>query len=247
MAQALATLLESHGLRLESRGDGWAVHHGSVVHELAALSLDGIAGPDERGELLALAAGIEAAVQVPGVVEATSLLEGTANLLPRIEGRRFLLGYDAVLRGRGAGDGERLLNRDLGAGLVVIYVRDAGWRYHYVVQGQVAQWGTDPAQLHEAARSNLYHRAALDPDIHRVALGDGYDAARLLIAGDVFFTLGSRVSGLKVSIPHRDLLLVGNEASPEATRQEFHGAEYALSSAAMVWRGGALHWSSGAS
>jgi hypothetical protein len=246
MALALSSLLESHGLRLEVVGGGWAVHHGSSVHGLASLPLEGISGPDERAELLALAAGIEAAAKVPGAVESTSLLDGTANLLPRVERRRFLLGYDAVLAGRDAGDGERLLSRDLGCGLVVLYVRDAGWRFHYVVQGQLAQWGTDPAQLHEAARSNLYHRAALDPDAHQVAIADGYDAARLLIAGDVFFTLGSRTAGLMVALPHRDQLLVGEEATSDAVLQGFHGAAYPLASAPMVWRGGTLSALSGA-
>ena len=182
---------------------------------------------------------------MPGSVERSTLLEGSATVLPRLERARFMRGYDAVLEGRGAGDEERPLHRDLGCGLMALYVRDAGWRFHYLVQGQLAQWDTDLSQIHEVARSNLYHRAPMDPDELRVTKGDGYDAARVLLTSDVFFTIGSRQEGVPVSLPGRDTLLIGPESAARATLAAFHEETYPLASRALIWRAGALHARSG--
>ena len=118
------------------------------------------------------------------------------------------------------------MHRPLGADLSVVYVRDAGWRFHYVGAGQVARWGVTPGTIDAGARSNLYHRAEVDYRALEVAQGDGYDAARLLLAGDVFYQLDEG-EGVTMAVPGRDLLLVGPAA--DAARDRFATATYPLS------------------
>ena len=55
-----------------------------------------------------MAAGFEAAVKFPDPVIDESFRDGAGNLLPRVERRRFVEAYDAVVGGRGGGDAERL-------------------------------------------------------------------------------------------------------------------------------------------
>lgn len=226
--EALAALLGGVRLGLESRGESWVVRYEAEIHPVPRLPLSDLEPGAERAERVAVAAGLEAAVKYPGALEDQDFRTGAATLLPRIERARFVEAYDAVLEGRGAGDDERLLARDLGAGLVVLYVKDEGWRFRHVTRGQAARWGESPGTVDAGARSNLYHRAEVAWDSTEIALGDGYDAARAVLAADVFYHLGSREDGIPIAIPDRDRLLVGGAASPDRARAAFEAAKYPL-------------------
>ena len=177
---------------------------------------------------MALAAGIEAAVKFPAPVEDSDFLEGATRLLPRVERATFLAGYDAVLAGRGGGDGERLASRELGAGLVVTYVQDEGWRFSYVTQAQADRWAVSPGTIDAGARSHLYHRDEVPWDTEQVSLGDGYDATRVVLASDLFYHRRGDQDGIPVALPGRDRLLVGPAVTPEATAAAFAAATYPL-------------------
>lgn len=228
-ADDLRELLSRVRLTLEPSGEGgWVVGYERERHPLPALPLDALDPTARRAELLALAAGIEAAVKFPAPVEDCDFREGAATLLPRVERASFLVGYDAVLAGRGAGDLEGLAHRTLGAGLVVAYVRDAGWRFSYVTRAQTARWDVSPGTIDAGARSHLYHRDEVPWDAERVSLGDGYDATRVVLAGDLFYHHDRGGSGIALAVPGRDLLLVGPAATPDAVAAAFEAAAYPL-------------------
>ncbi len=179
-------------------------------HTITDLCLDDVDVRAEEAELLAVAAAFEAAVKYPGrQAPGEDLRKGAAALLPKLERARFGRAYDAVIAGRGedlavAG----LYTRDFGGGLITAYVQDEGWRFNYVPNGRVKQWDASSDTVHSVARSNLYHRAALDHRAENVALGDGYDAARVILIDDVFYDrIGA--DGCEVAVPGRDQLFVG--------------------------------------
>lgn len=233
---ALATLLSKVRLGLEAGADGFVVTYEKERHALAELPILGIGDEDARGELVAVAAGLEAAIKYPGRVVNQDFVIGAATLLPKIESRRFVDAYTAVLAGRGAPASERLMSRDFGAGLVVVYVRDEGWRFSHITQGQHARWAVTPGTVDAGARSHLYHRAELDWHDPMVALGDGYDAARAVIVGDVFYHMGQD-GGVPVAIPDRDHLLVGPAADASAAAELYAAAQYPICPYPLVLRG----------
>ena len=230
----LGDLLVTVGLRLETDGDRVRVHHGDRAYPLGALGLEALDPSARRAELVAMAAGIDMAIKVPATVDEVDFRTGAANLLPRIERAPFLRAYHGV-----SGGEDPLAHRDLGAGLVVVFVRDEGWRFRHVTLGQLAHWDVDLRTLEQGARSNLYHRQAPAWDQTRISVGDGYDAARLLLVEDVFFHLGGE-EGISVSVPDADHLLVGEGATAEATEELYAAAQYPLSPRPWRWRRGGL-------
>lgn len=218
---------------------GWLVRYERETHPIRTLPLDGLDEAALDADLLAVAAGIEAAVKLAGPVRDEPFGVGAASLLARVERARFVAGYDAVVAGRGGDDGERLCHRSLGAGLVAAYVYDAGWSFSYVSRAQAAHWGATPERIDSAARSALYARAEVDHASHLVQVGDGYDASRALIASDVFYHLATE-DGLLLAVPSRDLLLVGPAATPEATAAAFAAARYPICPTPLIQRRGQL-------
>jgi hypothetical protein len=214
-------------LGLEPDGAGWVVTWEKERHPVAALPLDHIDERAREAELLAVAAGIEAAVKLSAQVRDEAFGQGAASLLPRLERARFALAYDAVMDGRGGDDGERLCWDDVGAGLIAAYVSDAGWSFTYVSRAQAARWGATGDRLSAAARSGLYARAEVDWSELRVTKSDGYDASRVLIAGDVFFHKATS-RGIDVAVPGRDLRLVAEAAGAEASERAYAEARYPL-------------------
>lgn len=224
--EKLAALLSQ--VRLDLAADGrsvrWEGRETPIPEPLPLGDLDPVA---ERGELMAVAAAVEAAVKYPGKrPPGEDFRTGAAALLPKIERRRFALAYDAV---RPAED-ERLLWRDMGGGLAACYVEDQGWRFQYMVRGRFAGWDTTLETVHSGARSNLYHRAALDWQAREVALGDGYDAARAVLLDDVFYDRHGP-DGIVFAVPSRDLLLVADRQrglDPEVVRAAYAAARYPI-------------------
>lgn len=227
---ALAALLERVRLELEVSGDGGVLVWEKRRTPVAELCLDDIDEDAMDGELMAIAAAFEAAVKYPGrLVPGEGLREGAAALLPKLERARFARAYDAVVRGRGEDPAILgLYARDIGGGLITTYVQDEGWRFNHIPRGRIESWGASADTVHSVGRSNLYHRAALDHRASRVELGDGYDAARVLLVGDVFYDrLGA--GGVEVAVPCRDQLMLGPGLSAAAVREAYANARYPIS------------------
>jgi len=233
----LRALLQSVRLDLEAGAAGLTLRWEGRAYPVAELPLDDLAADAEDAELLAVAAAFEAAVKYPGkAVPGEELREGAAALLPKVERRRFVRAYDAVVAGRGGDDAERLYHRDFGAGLIVAYVQDEGWRFSHIVRGRVDGWDTTLDTVHSVARSNLYHRQALDWSAREVALGDGYDGARAVIVDDVFYDRAG-AGGIEIAIPGRDQLFVGPDLDPAEVRAAYDRAAYKLSPEVLRFKG----------
>jgi hypothetical protein len=225
----LTALLERVRLTLAAgEAGGWLVGYEQERHPVAALPLDGLDPACRRAEVLAVAAGVDAAIKRSGRFDARqTFAEGAAALLPKVERRRFVTAHDAVIAGRGGDAGERLFTRALGADLVVAYVLEDGWRFSYVQRRHVALWDASPDTVHAGARSHLYHRAQLDAASREVRLADGYDAARATLLDDVWFTLMGG-DGVPFAVPDRDTLLVGEAATAAAAQARYDAADYPL-------------------
>ncbi len=138
-------------------------------------------------------------------------------ILPQVRARSWL-----EAQGR-FGDGG-LVHRMLSDDLAVVYVVDRDASMVFVCQAHLRQWRKSETDIHNLAVANL-HRVggkelqgagtAEEPLI--VNLGDGYDAARVLLL--------EQAEGLLVAIPDRDTLWLGQEqgqdlASLMATTQD---------------------------
>ncbi|MCB9730866.1 MAG: hypothetical protein H6744_14675 [Deltaproteobacteria bacterium] len=233
---SLGTVLSKVRLGLEATASGFVVTYENERHPLGSMPLVGVSDEAARGDVMAVAAGIEAAIKYPGRTADEDFATGATTLLPKIEHRRFVEAYAAVLTGRGAPESEQLLYRDFGADLVVVYVRDEGWKFSHITRGQFERWDVSPGTVDAGARSHLYHRAELDWNDPLVALGDGYDAARAVIVGDVFYHLGQD-GAVAVGIPDRDHLVVGPAADASAIGELHAAARYPICPYPLVFRG----------
>jgi hypothetical protein len=239
LAQRLAALLSKVRLSLDTTD--LAVVWEGRRYPVTDLCLDDVDERAVEAELMAVAAAFDAAVKYPGrQAPGEDLRKGAATLLPKLERARFGQAYDAVVLGRGgdlAVDG--LYRRDFGGGLMTAYVQDEGWKFNYIPNGRVTQWDASPDTVHSVARSNLYHRAALDYKTVEVALGDGYDAARGILVDDVFFDrIGE--SGCEIAMPGRDVLLVGQRGTAidhSIVAQAYAGSKYPISPEIFVFKG----------
>jgi len=244
---SLQALLRSVRLELEVTADrdGGVILWEGRRHPVVDLCLDDLDTNAERAEVMAVAAAFEAAVKYPGrLAPGEDLRTGAASLLPKVERRRFVRAYDAVIAGREGELGDLathgLFANDLGGGLVTTYVQDEGWKFNYIPRGRVAGWDASPGTVHAVGRSNLYHRAAIDHHAAEVSNSDGYDAARVIIVDEVFYDrVGDR--GIEVAIPGRDLLLVARGTlDPAAVKQAFDLQKYPISPLIFGLRGGRL-------
>lgn len=244
LVAGLARLLQTVRLELEvAEGDagGGVLVWEKRRHPVAELCLDGIDAEAREAELMAVAAAFEAAVKYPGrVVAGETLRQGAAALLPKVERKRFVRAYDAVVRGRGGDlEDEGLYWRDLGADLVAAYVQDEGWKFNYVPRGRVRGWDASPDTVHSIGRSNLYHKAALDHRASEITMADGYDAARAVLCDDVFYDrIGA--DGIEVAVPGRDVLMIGPGLDAAAVRQAYEASKYPISPRILRFFGGAL-------
>jgi hypothetical protein len=243
--ERLTKLLASVRLELTPGGDsgGARIRWEKKDFELAALPLDDLDEAALEGELLAVAAGVEAAIKAPGrLIPGETLRDGVKALLPRVERARFVAAYDAVKAGLGLGDDARLLHTPLGGGLVAVHVEDEGWKFTHFTTGRYAGWDTTMGTVASAARSNLYHREALDHTACEVRVGDGYDAGRVMLVEDVFYDRGG-ADGVEIAVPGRDLLLIappGGALVRAAVRDAYAGAKYPISPEVFLAHRGAL-------
>ncbi|MCA8950110.1 MAG: hypothetical protein KDE27_11455 [Planctomycetes bacterium] len=127
-----------------------------------------------------------------------------AHVLPQVRSR-------AWLEARGCFGDSGLVYRRLNDELVTVYVIDDPQCMVFVCRAHLQRWRKSEADLHNLALANLER---LDParrdalrnvsGPQRVTVGDGYDAARVLLLDEI--------EGLLVAIPDRDLLWVGSES-----------------------------------
>jgi len=150
-----------------------------------------------------------------------------------------------VVGGRGGGasasEAQRLAFRPLGVDLIAVYVRDEGYRFRPFTRGQLDVWGVSAGTVHAGARSNLYHYTGytdVSPAAQEIAVGDGYDAARALCVGDLFYHR-DRGEGIAVAVPGRDLLLIGDEAATRAA-ESYAEQDYPVCPYPLIFQADAL-------
>ncbi|MCR9246448.1 MAG: hypothetical protein NXI31_15550 [bacterium] len=144
-------------------------------------------------------------VQEIGLDRVDDIDFGTAAgmLLPQVRSREWL-------DGKGCFGDSGLVHRRLNDELVTVYVVDDPQSMIFVCQAHLRLWNKSVDDVHHLAVANLSRldptrleelRSATEP--LRVEVGDGYDAARVLLLDEV--------EGLLVAMPDRDVLWVGDE------------------------------------
>lgn len=236
---ALAAVLDRVGLQLKHTDKAtFELHYDGAVFELATLPLSEWDEAANAAELLAAAAGFDAAIKSAAeVTPEESFLKGAPGMYPKLERRRFVEAYDLVVAGTGA---SRLVFAEFGADLVTCYVRDEGWRMTYVTEAVRIAWDVSPGTIDAAARSHVYAKADLHDDDARVTIGDDYDAARATIIGDRWFHR-AEPGGITCAVPGRDHLFVGPEAATEeAVAQAYAEASYPLCPYVLKFNSGSV-------
>lgn len=167
-----------------------------------------------------------------------SFVESTGSILPTIEARSFVEGVrDAT--------GEDAWYEELPDDLVLAWTMRLDRGMRVVTRPQFEDWGVSRDRVVAAARSLLFHNTResrwVEGDwpepVRAIRVGDGYDAARILVVEDVFFSDVDK--NWRFAMPEQDLLLA--VASPDAAdvlrstaQARFEEAAYPLSPA--VWR-----------
>lgn len=113
-----------------------------------------------------------------------------------------------------------LIRVDIFEELSLCFVLDEEDSMVFVTQGHLSAWGIDVAALENLAMNNLRRLAARDGGLpglemtegasHVVRSGDGYDAARMLLALDRGV---EDVDGLVFAVPDRDTLVIGRKGT----------------------------------
>ncbi|MCA8974199.1 MAG: hypothetical protein KDC98_05725 [Planctomycetes bacterium] len=124
-------------------------------------------------------------------------------LLPQVRSQEWLAQ-------KGCFGDSGLVHRRINDQLAVVYVVDDPNCMVFLCRAHLSRWRKSEQDIHNLALANL---ARLDPiqldrlrsvsESVRVDVGDGYDAARVLLLDEA--------EGLLVAIPDRDVLWVGNE------------------------------------
>jgi len=136
-------------------------------------------------------------------VEDLDLAFASQQLLPQIRSRDWL-------ESKGCFGDSGLVHRWLNDQLVTVYVVDAPNCMLFLCRAHLKRWRKTEEDIHNLAVANLRRldpaqfaqiRSVAEP--LRVEVGDGYDAARVLLLEEA--------DGLLVAIPDRDVLWVGLE------------------------------------
>lgn len=167
-----------------------------------------------------------------------TFVESAGSLLPSIEVESFVRGVDD------ATGGDPAWVQPFHDDLVVAWTMRLNHGIRAVTAHQVERWGVTEDRVVSAGRSLLFHHTqnvewqpTQFDGVQKVRAGDGHDAARLLIAEDVWFTDVDR--SWRFAIPTPDLLMAVRR--PEATdnllraaRQEMDGSDYPLTD--TIWK-----------
>lgn len=155
-------------------------------------------------------------------------------LLPQIRSEDWIRGNSPAF-----GPGS-LVREELLEGLCLCFVLDEGDSMVFLTEGHLRAWGIDTAAVKNLAMTNLRRLASSSSELglesgaaatQIVSQGDGYDAARMLLAleRDV-----DDVGGLVFAVPDRDTLVVGRKDTGlaqlmSAVDDEFERSEHPIS------------------
>lgn len=235
--EQLGQVMAQVGLKIAPVSAGFLIQQANSELLVPSLPLADLDPTVLKAELLAVAAGIDAALTLVAAVDEETFRQGAATLLCRLERRRFVQAFNAIADAGQRGDHGQLLSRDFGADLAITYIREEGWRFSYLTVGHRLMWDASPDAVASCARSNLYASRDIDMHATTVAFGDGSDATRAILTGDVFFGRQNG-PGVPIAIPGRDTLLIGPEHSAEDVAAAYDQAEYPLSRARLSFRRG---------
>lgn len=196
---------------------------------------------DDGRDVAAYARGVYAVLLEPKRSDARSwtFVESAGSVYPTIEVEAYRHGV------RDASGGEDAWFQELADDLIVAWMMRLDRGMRPVTQAQFEDWGVTVDRVTSAGRSLLFHSTRntdwkagdwREP-VRALRVGDGFDAARLFVAEDVFFTEVD--SGWRFAFPDPDLLLAVNapehtDILAEETRRCFERADEPLSD--RVWR-----------
>lgn len=150
-----------------------------------------------------------------GLSQGTSFAVVKDKILPRVVTEKWLMGLPEL---KGCPAELCPYTKKLTSGILICYLIDNPDTVEYINGNMLSQWNIDTAALHETALTNLRKKTAgYKPQVMKspkgkiiiFQKGDGYDSARILIAGE----LAKGEQNVIAAIPDRDylLLLTGND------------------------------------
>ena len=167
-----------------------------------------------------------------------SFVESAGSVLPTVEATSFVDGV------RDAG-GEEPWYEPLPDDLVFAWTMRLDHGMRVVTQRQFEDWGVSRDRVVAAARSLLFHQTReaswlsgdWTEDVRAIRVGDGHDAARILVVEDVFYS--DVDASWRFAFPEPDLLLAVDtpdsiHALRAVARRRYEAAPYPLSPS--VWR-----------
>lgn len=223
-----------------AQGTGLMAHKANLqpARLLAALA----DAPELQAKRLAAgyASGVKAVLLEPVRSKARhwTFVESAGSVLPTIEVRSFAWGVaDAA--------GEEALIDEIGDELVLAWTMRLSRGMRVVTKPQYDEWGVTRDRMVAAARSLLFHMTR-DVDwasgdwpetVYAIRVGDGFDASRILVVEDVFYS--QLDVGWRFAMPEQNILLAvstpdATDALSEVARTMYKTAPYPLS--AQIWR-----------
>lgn len=238
----LAASLDATTLKVRRDGDHFDLKGGSGLQGRSAAFTGAMLRetlgdvPFDRVSAAAVARALEGVLTEPARSRGPELSfeEAAASMGLTLEAPGFEAG--CVLAG-----GQKPWTYPFGDGLCVTCRIELDNGFRVLPAAQAERWGVHPERIYRAALSLLFHRtragAAEDvegaPGVTAWRLGDGFDAARVLVLDALDWARAS--SGLHVSCPEAELLLVADSADAAAvsalervTRERFEAAVHPL-------------------
>ncbi|TVR04679.1 MAG: hypothetical protein EA398_01605 [Deltaproteobacteria bacterium] len=228
----LLLALEGTSLKLREAGDAVEVTGGTGLQARKAMltassvreALDG--ATLDRSAAAGLARGLQAVLTEPARSKGADLdfTTASASLLLSIEHPLFAAG--CTLAG-----GEAPYTQPLGSDLLLTFHIELDQGYRVVPQSQVERWDVHPERIYRAALSVLFYRSGYGeaepvegcPGVTAWRMGDGFDAARILVLDAVDWHRARK--GLHVACPSPDVALVADSddaAAVEALTRLVH-------------------------
>ena len=215
----------------------------SNIDPLPLLEWLGERQPDRvRQDVASWAHGVQTALMEPArsLAQSWTFTDAAGSLLPMLTGPGFGRGVAA------ANGGDPAWTEPLDDDVHLVWAMHLGRGVKVVTHGVVERWDVNSDRIRAAARSMLFHStrdhrfsATDSPPVEALRVGDGCDAARIVVVADAFFTeVDAR---WRFALPTSDLLLAVRHDSAEAltalqnrARVEFESSAYPLSTAIWV-------------
>ncbi len=249
MSTELTDELRRRGLQVDEvagslnvrKGSGPLAHSVNIDPTAMVDWLSSRGDDTRRSDVASWGSGVETTLLEPrhSKARAWTFVESAGSIFPTVEGAAFARGVEDATGGEPAWvtplDGEEL---------VFGWILRLGRGVRPLTAAHVADWGATHDRIVSAGRSLLFHatrhadwRPTELPDVLELKTGDGHDAARLLVAADVFFSEVD--ANWRFATPHPDILLAVKHADSvgrltEAARIRAETADYPLGS--QIWR-----------